>query len=264
MPLGDILRYAFLTLIFLILLVFGMKWWGKHKTQKEIVTELRALTSASSSFEQFNAEDTRKTLFRCLYQLHLAEKKVNLAPDATLNKVFKTPKEGGGLMSNSGSTRRPLRDYGEELTRDSLLHNYEKSNRLGVFGDSVGLEALKKGEAPQIKTGESAGRWLEVSFIIDPKVSPGIEKIVPNLVVGPPVKDRHKIRPTEFDIAQAKRLAAALSNANRLERKALDRIVKYYDELPVAADLSESDPKDPDSKGPDSKDPDQEDPPDAD
>src|SRR5210317_771325 len=101
MPLGDILRYAFLTLVFLILFVFGMKWWGKHKTQGEIVAELRSLTSASSSFEQFNAEDTRKTLFRSLYQLHLAEQKLGLSPDATLDKVFKTPKDGGGLMNNS-------------------------------------------------------------------------------------------------------------------------------------------------------------------
>lgn len=233
MPLGDILRYAFLTFVFLILLIFGMKWWGKQRTQKEIVTELRALTSDSSSFEQFNAQDTRKTLFRTLYQLHLAENKLDLTPDVTLGKVFKIPKKDG-FMSNSDSSRSRRLSPGEELVRDSLMRNFEKSNRLGVFNDSIGLESLKKGEAPQITTGSFAGRWIEVGFIIDPKVSPGIEKIVPNLVVGPPTDKEKPAIPTEFDVARAKQLANALNNANQLEREALSRIIKHYDDVAVS------------------------------
>lgn len=230
MPVGDILRYAFLTLVALVLLIFGMKWWGKQRTEKEIVSELRSLTSASSSFEQFNAEDTRKTLFRTLYQLHRAEEELDMPPDEILDKVFKVPKQDGFLGSND-PTRYSNRDAGENLVRSNLIANYEKSNRLGIFNDSVGLESLRKGEAAQIHTGEHLGRWVEVSFIIDPKVSPGIEKIVPNLVVGPPSKKDGSPTTTAFDIARAKKLANSLNLADQLEREAFNRIVQHYDEI---------------------------------
>ncbi len=230
MPLGDLLRYALLTLVALILLVFGMKWWGKQRTEKEIIAELRTLTSQSSSFEQFNAGDTRKTLFKTLYQLHLAEDKLGMAPDEALDKVFKVRKKGG-FMGGTDPDRYEYSNPGEKLVRNSLVSNYEKSNRLGIFTDSTGLEALKKGEPAQIQTGEFLSRWIEITFIIDPKVSPGIEKIVPNLVVGPPAKKETKSPPTAFDIARAKQLASALNNANQLEREALYRIVKHYDEI---------------------------------
>jgi len=230
MPLGDILRYAFLALIALVLVVFGMKWWGKQRTEKEIVTELRALTSPSSSFEQFNAEDTRKALFRTLYQLHLAEDKLGMPADETLDKVFKIRKTDG-FMGGPDPDRYDDQDPGERLVRDSLMRNFEKGNRLGIFSDSVGLEALRKGEAAQIHAGDFSGRWIEVSYIIDPAISPGIEKIVPNLVVGPPAAKDDPALPTEFDIARAKQFASALNYAGQLEREALNRIVKHYDAL---------------------------------
>ena len=156
MQIGDIIRYAVLTIVFLIVLIFGMKWWGKQRTEKEIVSELRVLTSPSSSFEQFNAEDTRKTLFMSLYQLHRAESELGLAPDETLDKVYNVKK--GGFFSTDDSNDSYYRNYSQELVRESLMRNYEMSNRLGLFDDSIALDALQKGESAQIQKGDSKGK----------------------------------------------------------------------------------------------------------
>ena len=145
MPVGDILRYAFLTLVLLVLLIFGMKWMGKQRTEKEIVAELRTLTSPSSSFEQFSAEDTRKTLFRTLHQLHRAESELGTPPDEILDIAFKVSKDDG-FLGGTDPGRDNNRDPGQRLVRNSLIANYEKGSRLGIFSDSVGLDALRKGE----------------------------------------------------------------------------------------------------------------------
>ena len=230
MPVGDILRYAFLTLVLLVLLVFGMKWLGKQRTEKEIVAELRTLTGPSSSFDQFNAEDTRKTLFRTLYQIHRADSELDIPPDEIFDIVFKVPKDDN-FLGGTDPSRDNNRDPGQRLVRNSLIANYEKGSRLGIFSDTVSLDALRKGEAPQIHSGEHVGRWVELHPIIDPKISPGIEKIVPNLVVGPPAPKEQPATPTAFDIARAKQLAGALDLANHLEREAFNRIVEHYDQL---------------------------------
>ena len=228
MAIGDLLRYAFITLIFLVLLAFGLRWWGKHKTQKEIVRDLQSLTSTTASFEQVYEADAKKSLFLAINQLHLAEKKLGLTPREMLDKVFETRKEGGMFDPSDPSSSRRV-DPGEALIREGLLRNYELSNRYGFFTDTLGMETLARGEAPQIQTGPASGKIADVGHVISPDISPGIEKIIPNLVIRPP--GRSDAPPTEFEIAQAKLLANSLHDANILERKARDRIIEAYDQI---------------------------------
>ena len=243
MSVGDVLRYAFLALLFFILLIFGLKWWGKQKTGKQIVTELQSLTSTTSSFGQFYEADAQKSLFLTISYLHRGEKKLGLSPRDLLDKVFNTQKEGGGIFDQSDPSRPRRVDPGEALIRSAILRNYENSKRLGFFSQSLSLEALARGEAPQIQTGPASGKIARIGHIISPEVSPGIEKIIPNLIIAPPEREDH--HPTEFEITRAKGLATSLYDASLLEGKARDRIIEHYKNIgtpPTPAD--EEDGKD--------------------
>lgn len=241
MPVGDLLRYTFLTLLGLVLLAFGLKWWGKHKTEKQIVQELQSLTSSTSSFEQFYAADAQKTLFLTVYQMHLGETKLGLSSRDLLDKVFETRKKGGMFDHSDPSNSYYDRNPAEDLIRTALQRNYANSKRLGLFSETLGLEALARGEAPQIKTGPATGKIVHVGFIISPEVSPGIEKLIPNFVIRPP--DTEAAEPTEFDVAQAKLLASSLYSADLLEDKARERIIKHYDNLGKEAEPEDVDEK---------------------
>jgi len=226
MPIGDLLRYAFLTLLSLVLLAFGMKLWGKHKLEKQITHELESLTSTSSSFEQFYEADAKKSLFLTIYQLHLGEQKLGISPKELLDKVFDARKQDGIFDRTDSSPSRRI-DPAKALIRNGLLRNYENSKRLGLFKDSLGLEILARGEAPQIQSGPASGKVVAVGFIISPEISPGIEKVIPNFIIRPPGPDNPQA--TEFEIAQAKLLANSLHDSELLESKARDRIIKAYD-----------------------------------
>lgn len=233
MPPGDLFRYAFLTLVFLVVAGFGLKWWGKYKEQKRIVAELRTLTNPTSSFEQFYAEEATKALYQSMYQLHLAEDRLDKEPHVVLGLVFDT-ESPGNLLGSGGYGSDDDLDPREILIRSSLLRNYENCKRLAVFSDSVAIDSLSRGEAPQIQSGPARGQFCAVRYIIPPSVSPGSEKIIPNLVIVPPDEGPGG-EPTEFDVAQAKSLAYSLQRAGLLEHEARDRIVKHYEMLGTPA-----------------------------
>ena len=66
-----------------------------------------------------------------------------------------------------------------------------------------------------------------IAHIIDPAVSPGLERIVPNLELRP-VKAAAAAEPTDLEVAAAKNLATELCSANVIEYKAEKRIVDHY------------------------------------
>ncbi|NNC87354.1 MAG: hypothetical protein HKN82_02710, partial [Akkermansiaceae bacterium] len=130
----------------------------------------------------------------------------------------------------------------ERLIRSAFLRNYDNCKRLDVFSDTISRKALAEGQAPQIGAGPDAGESVRIRYIIDPAASPGAEKIIPNLVISPPgLRDG---KTDEFGIAQAKNLAAALSQAGLIEHPARDRIIAHYERV-----ASEPDPAVPDEAG---------------
>ena len=201
----------------------GLKFWGKHKTQKEIVAELQSLTSTSSSFEQFYEADAHKTLYRSMHLLHRAETELKKPPLETLNAVFGIRKPG--MFDDEDTGESALSD---QISRDGLLRNYDNCKRLGVFNDPLSRQALEKGEAPQIQEGPAAGDFAALQCIIDPAVAPGVEKIVPNLVISPPDKKKPET-PNAFQIAQALKLIESLEYADLLEREAADELRAHYE-----------------------------------
>lgn len=237
MSIGDLLRYLLITAIGVILAVMCLKWWSKHSTGKAIVAELRSLANPTSSFEQFYAEDANKTLYRTMAQLQLAEERLGKGPREMLDQVFHGKGEGA-LFPTDGTGDPRYVDPREDLIRTGLLRNYQNCKSLGIFDELDNLEKLAGGDTPLILKGRTKGRKAFLAHIISPEVSPGIEKIVPNLKISPPTTEA--IRPTEFEIKAAKELAEALSNAELIERSARDRIINHYEQLGAgAADLQD-------------------------
>ena len=229
MSVGDLLRYLFMAAVAFVLLFVGLKIWGKQKAAKRVVRELRVLTNPTSSFEQLYAEDAQKALFQSMAILYRADTRLKTEPGEILQQVFHG-KGDGALFPTTDFGRDAYVDPRETLIRDGLLRNYQHCRTLGLFDDLQGLTALEDGEAPDISTGRDAGATVHIRHIIDPAVSPGVEKLIPNMVISPPPKgSRAKV--TDLEIKQAKSLASLLTSARLIERDAEDRITEHYEKI---------------------------------
>ena len=112
----------------------------------------------------------------------------------------------------------------EKIIRSCLRTNYENFLKLGYKPDFHTLDAMKNGELPPIPAGgPHSGRKPEIANLINPAISPGMEKVIANLEIRPPQTDNQK--PTDIQIAAAKQLARDLSDARIIEESVRDRIL---------------------------------------
>ena len=237
---GDLIRYLVLTVLGLAVLVAGMKFWGRHKVEKRIVHELRILANPTSSFEQIYAADAEVALMKSMAELHRAEEKLKKEPSETLDEVFHG-KGKGALFPDDDPNQDRSSDPRVRLIKEGLLRNFQHCRTLGLFEESESLKLLEGGERPEIAHGPAKGSKVHIRYIIDPKVVPGVEKLVPNMVLGPPPDKNAAHLPNDFEIKQAKALTTQLYRAEILERNAQDRIVAHYDL--VAAAMKQNAPK---------------------
>lgn len=244
MPLRDVLRYAILTVVFLVVAGVAMKFWSQYKATKAAVAEMQSLTSQTMSFEQTYVQDAEKALYRTMYVIHHAESDLSLAPRELIDRVFEVAK--ADRYSTDHSSDLSLR---QELVINGLLRNYEKCRSLGIFDDSGSINSLKEGEAPQIQRGPAAGGFASITHIIDSEVAPGVEKILPNFVISPrnPVEGE---KLTPFEIAQARALVRDFEYARLIEKDASRRILQYYEDLgkALAEDEEKEDPSPPEDE----------------
>ena len=59
----DLARYALMTFVFGGALIFGLRIWNKSQAEKQLITELRTLTSDTSMFEQFDKPRCNRKCF---------------------------------------------------------------------------------------------------------------------------------------------------------------------------------------------------------
>jgi len=82
---------------------------------------------------------------------------------------------------------------------------------------------------PKIPIGPAAGERLAVHPIIAAELSPGIDRVLANLELGPP---RDKSQPLgDVEIAAAIKLSRDLERARIIDSKALERILSRYDKM---------------------------------
>lgn len=241
MAAGDALRYLVLSVVGLVVLVAGMKFWGKQKAEKKIVYELRILANPTSSFEQIYPADAEKALLRSMAEMNRAEVRLKMEPGAILEQVFHGKGEGA-LFPIEGLGRDYSPDARETLIKEGLLRNYQHCRTLGFFEDPAARKLLESGERPQIAKGPAKGATVHIRFLIDPKVSPGVEKLIPNMVLGPPPGPHETGVPNDLQIKQAKTLTSLLHRASLLEDTARDRIVAHYDRIAAGQPEEEEPP----------------------
>jgi hypothetical protein len=215
-------RYIITRAAFLIALLFavltGYSFIKKKQRQAAITSELESITSDSSFFKQFYAEDARKSLIRAIGLIAEANT-LGLPPEKAISL-------GMGIKpkffeNDAENDEPPAR---EKIIRDCLRSNYENFLKLGYKPDFHTLDALKKGELPPIPDGPQSGRKPEIANLISPAISPGMEKVLANLELRPPQSEGQKM--TDIQIAAAKQLARDLSDARIIEEPVRDKIIE--------------------------------------
>ena len=220
-----ILSRAVFVIILLVVGLTASSYYKKNRRQAAIIEELRAITSDSSFYQQFYAADARKSLLKAVGLIAEANT-LGMTPESAIRR-------GMGLkqgMFDHEVVREDL-PVREQLIRDCLRSNYASFRKLGYQADTVTLTALKAGELPPIPNGPHAGRRPVLVTLIDPKIAPGMDKVIANLEIRPPPEDDSK--PNDIEIASAKRLARDLEDAGVIEETACDRILKILSGQPV-------------------------------
>ncbi|MCH2062732.1 MAG: hypothetical protein MK194_03290 [Roseibacillus sp.] len=224
---GDLIRHIVIGIIVLILLIFGLKVWNKHKLEKQIIRELRDLAHPTTSFEANHTDDATSALFQSMELLHRAKVELDKEPAAILKEVFHGD-DDGALFGKAETGRNAYANPLEEIIRKGLLRNYQHSRSLGLFSNGENRDNLADGKAPFIANGPSVGAKATIRYIIDPQVSPGVENLIPNMIISPPDLEARE-KPTDLEITQAKDLIGDLDRARLIEREAGDRLRQHYE-----------------------------------
>ena len=204
---------AVILVIVVALYIFG--FIKKKQRINSVISELKSLSSESSFFRQFSAEDAERTLVRAVGLIAEA-KKLGLDPEVTISRGLGVKEKYFNTDDDHEPTSR------EQLIRFTLRSNYENFRKLGYIPDFHTLESLKKGDLPPVRTGALQGNRAEVGTIIDHALSPGLETIVANLEIRPLRNTNLPV--TDVETAIAGKLANDLEEAGVIEETALKRI----------------------------------------
>ena len=109
----------------------------------------------------------------------------------------------------------------EKIIRSSFRANYENFLKLGYRADFHTLTAMKRGVLPPIPNGPGAGEIPVVASLIDPAISPGLDKVVANLEIRTPGPDGRIL--SDVETATAKQLARDLEEADLIEEPVVRR-----------------------------------------
>lgn len=213
----TILRRAIYLIILLVAITIGYGFIKKKQRLSAIGSELQSISSDSSFFKQFYAEDARKTLVRAIGLIAEANS-LGMSPDDAINRALGIKKQfyGTDVNLDSPSAR-------DTIIRDSLRSNYENFLKLGYTGDPRAIQFFKNGDIPVIPSGPHAGKKPIIATLISPGISPGIEKVIANLELRPPASEDDKL--TAIETAAAKRLANSLAEAGLIEDSVKDHII---------------------------------------
>ena len=224
-------RYILSRAIFLIAAIFvilsGFNFVKKKQRQAAIIAELKSISSDSSFFKQFYPEDAQKALVRAV-ALIVEANQLGIPPEKAIDRGLGI--EEVFFDSNTNPYEPTAR---EKIIRNSLGSNYENFLKLGYKADFHTLESMKKGSLPSLANGPTAGKKPVIANLIDPSISPGIDKVIGNLEIRPPQAESRT--PSDIEIAAAKQLARDLADAKIIEESACERIIEKLSPSPVKA-----------------------------
>ncbi|MEI7911247.1 MAG: hypothetical protein WCK77_16550 [Verrucomicrobiota bacterium] len=221
-----ILTRAAYLLVTLVVGLIGYKIVRKHQREAAIIAELQTITSDSAFFQQFYAEDARKSLVRAIGLIAEAAS-LDVAPADAINR-------GLGIKPRffADETRHEEPPVRERIIRSCLRDNYVNFTKLGFKPDFYTLDAMRKGQLPPIPSGPQSGRTPVICYIISPAISPGMDKVIANLEIRPPAADEEVAG--DIQIANAKQLARDLTEARIIEDHACEKILEALSQKPAA------------------------------
>lgn len=210
-------RAAFLIATVVVVLT-GISFFKKKQRQSAIIAELKSICSDSSFFKQFYPEDAQKSLVRAVALIAEANQ-LGIPPAKAIDR-------GLGIEEVFFSTdTNPYEPTArEKIIRNSLGSNYENFLKLGYKADFHTLGAMREGKLPILADGPLAGKKPEIATLINPAISPGIDKVIANLEIRPPQTESRA--PSDIEIAAANQLARDLADAKIIEEPVRDRILQ--------------------------------------
>jgi hypothetical protein len=212
----DILRYSVIIVVLLVASLFFHKHYSRYVTKKEIVAEMQSVTSDSSFYRQFEADDAQATLLRSIALIHQADE-LGLPLPELMDRVFN--RNQSEFFEDTPSSDHPIK---EELVENALTSAYEAARRLEIL-DSHSVSDLRDGRMPITPAGSPV-----ILPLIDPELSPGLEKIIPNLEILPPDRAGKTRELSSIETAAARKLAKDLSSARLIEDTIAERIIEHY------------------------------------
>ncbi|NWK56875.1 hypothetical protein HW115_14725 [Verrucomicrobiaceae bacterium N1E253] len=222
LPASEYIKQGVLLVVVIAVALFGIKSCRKYQKQRQLVIELSNHASESAAYEQFYAESAQQNLLKAMSEIHQASL-LGLTPNEVLDKVMQKEK---GFFADEESGSVPIR---EKLIRDTLLSNYDHCHKLGIFDDDINLDSLAAGELPTITKGPSANETAVIRNIIDASILPGVEKLLPNLVISPPRDEKATDTDTHFAKARAKQLLQSLAEASLIEHKDYKKVMEHFE-----------------------------------
>lgn len=202
----------------IIVALYAVGYVKKRNKRSALIAELKSLSSDSSFFRQFQADEARKSLVRAVGVIAEANN-LGLEPETAINRGLGIEEKYFAVDEDNDDP--PLK---EDIIRSTLRANYENFRKLGYEADFHTLQMMRDGELPPVRLGSQAGAKAEVGTIIDPALSPGLEKVMANLEIRPPRDKGQKM--SDVEVASAKKLATDLSDAGIIEKAAADRIIE--------------------------------------
>lgn len=213
-----ILTRAVMVIIFIVMTLYVVGFVKKKNRQSAIVSELKTLSSESSYFNQFSAEEAQKSLIQAIGLIADARNN-GLEPQTTIERslgiekpYFKMEEDGDGP------------NVRQSMIIKSLRTNYENFLKFGYEADFHTLQSMSQGTLPPVRKGSRAGQRPEIDYIVDPALSPGLEKVLANLEIQPTKADKKKL--TDIQIAVSKTLVMSLADARVIDEVAEKRILK--------------------------------------
>ncbi len=213
--LADILRHTLVALILLTLALVGFKQYQRYSGKQRLIAGMRTDISDASFYRSLSAEEARRTFLRSIARIERASK-LGLEPPVFFDIVF--DRKDRNKLALGDDTGYPTR---EKLVRTSLQRAHQHARQLGLLDRSEHLYDLEAGEIPPIEPKPVIGT------LIDPALSSGLEKVIPNLELRAAPKGPD-YKPTDLETAAARELIRDLSDANLIEPAAAKRLLEHY------------------------------------
>lgn len=211
---ATVLKLAIFAIIALVVFSVGSKHYKKFKRKEALVSEMRTLVSEASFYRSLTEADARGVFLKGIAKVEEA-KSLGVEPSAYFDLVFERDK--GNDDPTDEFDDYPAR---EKLARETLLRAHQHAVQLKLVETPEARLDLADGKMPDVSPKPV------IACTIDPAISPGLEKVVPNLELVP--GDKKKEAPTDLEIAAARNLAADLYSAQIIDREAEKRITEHF------------------------------------